>query len=69
MTRYVHEYKCNNETRSRNHCYRGGTSITYSACVCVCVCLALVIHHAMHALYYAVICGLSHCTIFFHIIS
>ena len=41
-------------------------------CVCVCVCVlcpALVIDHAMHAPYYTVICGLSDCTIFFHIIS
>jgi hypothetical protein len=42
--------------------------VSHILCVCV-VCLALVIRHAMHAPYYTVICGLSDCTIFFHIIS
>jgi hypothetical protein len=56
----------NIEARSRNHCCRGESiSITYSECVCR---LSDQARNA-HAPYYIVICDLSGCTIFFHIIS
>jgi hypothetical protein len=38
-------------------------------CVCVCVCNLSYKPRKMHALYYIVICGVSGCTILFHIIS
>jgi len=58
-------YKCDIEARSRNHCCRRKIiSITYSECVAV----AIVIQIARHTRR-IVICGLSGCTICFHIIS
>ena len=38
---------------------------TYSECVCVCVSIAIQL--AMSCVVYIVICGLTGCTIFFHI--
>jgi hypothetical protein len=53
----------NTEARSRNRCCcRKAINITYSWCVSI----ALVKQHAQ---YYAVVCDLSACTIFFDIIS
>ena len=62
-------YKRNIEALSRNHCCRRKTvMITYSECVFV----VLVIQHAMRircTVPRIVICGLSDCTIFLHIVS
>jgi hypothetical protein len=45
--------------------------ITYSECVCMCVCMCRPGYQTCnaHAPYYIVICGLTGCTILFHIIS
>jgi hypothetical protein len=52
--------------RSRNHfCRWKAVSIIYYECVC---CLSYAACKA-HASYYFVICGMSGCTVFFHIIS
>jgi hypothetical protein len=59
----------NTEARSRKHCcYGNAIRITYPECVHV----ALVIQHARcmrHIIPRIIICGLSGCAIFFHIIS
>ena len=63
------------EWRSRNHCCRGkAISITYlCACVsrCVGACACSLVYPAcnVRAPYFAVICGLSGCTIFIDIIT
>ena len=57
--------KRNIEALSCNHCCSGkAISFTHSECVFV----ALGIQHAVRMCYIA-ICGLSGCTVFFHIIS
>jgi len=53
-------YACYIEDRSRNHCY---LEKQYSECVSV----ALVIQLAKH-MHCIVICGLSDCNIYFHLI-
>ena len=56
----------NIEARSRNHRYRRiAVCIAYCGCVCSLSCPSC----QAHAPYYIFICGLSGCTIFFHIIS
>jgi hypothetical protein len=68
---YIH---VNIEARLCNHFCHGKTiSITHSQCVgvCVCVCVYSCLSfqaRKAHAQYYIVICGLSGCTIFLHII-
>jgi len=65
LTRQAIYVKRNIEARSRNICARGKAMvITYSECVSV----ALAIQHAMR-MRRIVICGLSGCVIFSHIIS
>jgi hypothetical protein len=70
----------NNEVRSRNHCCRGKTSITYvsvcvrprgcpGACMCVRACSLANPTCNVHATYCIVICGLSGSTTFLHITS
>jgi hypothetical protein len=57
---------CNNEARSRNHCFHEkARNVTYSECVCN------LYYHACkaHAHYYIGICDTYGCTIFFRIIS
>ena len=59
-------YKCNIESRSRNHCCREQvTGISHHQCVSV----ALVNQHMAHAPYDIFMYGLTDSTIFFHIIS
>jgi hypothetical protein len=58
----------NTEERSRNHCCTGKFNKYYIFWVCVS--LALVTQHAKSNVpYYIVICGLSCCTPFFHIVT
>jgi hypothetical protein len=58
--------KLNIEGRSRNHCCRvKATHIKFFACVSV----ALGLTYNAQEPYYIVICGLSGCTISFHITS
>jgi hypothetical protein len=71
-TRQAMNVYLNIEARSRNHCCHGkAIGITYCKCVCVCLSVCSLSYPACkaHAPYYIVICGLSGCTIFFHIIS
>jgi hypothetical protein len=59
-------YTRNIEARFRNHCRRGqAISITQLEYVCSFIYPA----RNAHAPYYTVICGLSGCTVFFHIAS
>ena len=41
----------------------------FCVCVCVCVCSLSYPSRKAHAPYYIAICGLSGCTVIFHIIS